>query len=583
MAASDISSITISSIPEPKDEYSVNCRILNGTNGKFADHEIYCTIIGIDPRNNRWSYLNNSGEIQPISEGLNHAPDHLTKNGINYAKICFSIDSNRWLTIPKLNSGRMFLSCNSPIYIKTLDNGFVGPDINNPTDPNRNIYFDFIEFTINDHGYHGNITRVDAFGELASENREDLFRKFRHEMPNEFKSLADDQQPYRIIAPIHGSFKKGRENQNYFSSYTTEYTTQEILLCNGKLQENPKKASAINRHIDEHERNIHKYYQQSPANFYAKFWHDHSIHRLAYGFPYDDYNEQASYLQVNKPKGLIIRIGCGLQLLALPKNEEERPIFELLDEQPFVIILHLINTIINCTNSPINITQTNDDHFLSYPLFNCSMNNNNHTITFRIPLLTHSTCTIIEIDSFYSISNLYICLQGFNKTIENGKYELRDLYSCQYYSQMNHTISSNPYFDITITKVINRTESFNDNQIEKYSPLWIPLFKGKDITTKSIFKSQEYYKRYLHFSTKIIIQLIESEFFIQNHQQPIGRKFEILFHNILFLGVILELFSLTFLITKLILLPIIHFIYNHFIQFYFSIHCKSNNIQKTSI
>ncbi|CAF4047762.1 unnamed protein product, partial [Rotaria sp. Silwood1] len=33
------------------------------------------------------------------------------------------------------------------------------------------------------------------------------------------------------------------------------------------------------------------------------------IDGLAYGFPYDDYNNQASYLEVGDPKALIIRIG----------------------------------------------------------------------------------------------------------------------------------------------------------------------------------------------------------------------------------------------------------------------------------
>ena len=224
----------------------------------------------------------------------------------------------------------MFLGCGSPVYIKTFDDGFAGPDINNPTDPNRDVYFDFIEFTIDDSGYHGNTTRVDGFGfplqhrlvnkagnydrvvgELASQSREDLFNSYRDEVQNEFRSLADVQQPYRIVAPIHGSFKNGGENENYFASYTSEYTTQEILLCNGRLQEDPINGSAINRHVlgDGDGRDISKYYREAPANFYAKFWHDHSIDNLAYGFPYDDVNEQAAYLEVNDPKGLIIRVG----------------------------------------------------------------------------------------------------------------------------------------------------------------------------------------------------------------------------------------------------------------------------------
>ncbi|WP_039790882.1 beta-1,3-glucanase family protein, partial [Paenibacillus riograndensis] len=54
--------------------------------------------------------------------------------------------------------------------------------------------------------------------------------------------------------------------------------------------------------------NVANYYKAAPANYYAKFWHDHSINGLAYGFPYDDVNGQAAYLEVGDPKGLIIRV-----------------------------------------------------------------------------------------------------------------------------------------------------------------------------------------------------------------------------------------------------------------------------------
>ncbi|CAF1403307.1 unnamed protein product [Adineta ricciae] len=225
----------------------------------------------------------------------------------------------------------------------------------------------------------------------------------------------------------------------------------------------------------------------------------------------------------------------GLQLLALPKSDEERPIFDLLDEQQFTIVINLINTIIDCTSSILNLKQVNN-HFFVTPSYNCSRNETSSTLTFQIQSLTHFAHTIIEIESVLSISTLQICLQGSNKTIENGKYEIRMLFPCQFYSDVNHTISSTPHFDIILTKVINQTEAIDDSQTRKYSGLWIPLFKGKDVTTKGIFRLENNYQRYSRLTTRITIQLVESEFFIQNYQEPIARKFEILFHNFLFLA-----------------------------------------------
>jgi hypothetical protein len=55
----------------------------------------------------------------------------------------------------------------------------------------------------------------------------------------------DIQQPYRILAPVHGPFKDGGQYANYFAPYTTAYTTQEIFLCNGKLAEDPLNGALV--------------------------------------------------------------------------------------------------------------------------------------------------------------------------------------------------------------------------------------------------------------------------------------------------------------------------------------------------
>lgn len=325
-----IYSIAASSIPSPSGNGSVNVKVMNGTNGAFADNQIYWGVIGKNPATGQWCYLDLNGNLIPISNALNDAAGHLTKNGVNYANIYHKVSDASWVNLPKIISGRMFLSVGGPCYIKTYNDGFAGPDINNPTDPNKDIYFDFVEFTVDDAGYHGNTTRVDGFGfpiqhrlvnksgnydrtvgEFESETRAGLFTKYVNEVPNEFKELGTLQAPYRIVAPIHGSFKAGGANGNYFAGYSS-YSTQDILLGTNGLQQNPQICAAINRHVYTDSANWNNpsaYYKAAPANYYAKFWHDHSIDGLAYGFCYDDVNTQAAYLEVGDPKGLIIRVG----------------------------------------------------------------------------------------------------------------------------------------------------------------------------------------------------------------------------------------------------------------------------------
>lgn len=41
--------------------------------------------------------------------------------------------------------------------------GFAGPDLNNASDPNADVLFEFIEFTITNKEYWGNTSRVDFY------------------------------------------------------------------------------------------------------------------------------------------------------------------------------------------------------------------------------------------------------------------------------------------------------------------------------------------------------------------------------------------------------------------------------------
>lgn len=61
-----------------------------------------------------------------------------------------------------------------------------------------------------------------------------------------------------------------------------------------------------------------KYYLHSPCNHYAKFWHQEGIrvNQLAYGFAYDDVNEQSSTMHSPNPSGFKIVFGGYVSLTA---------------------------------------------------------------------------------------------------------------------------------------------------------------------------------------------------------------------------------------------------------------------------
>ena len=117
----------------------------------------------------------------------------------------------------------MYLSYGSPVYITfnmAADGrvGYAGPDLNNTSDPNQDVLFEFAEFTVTGREYWGNTTRVDFFsfpmvtrlyGTGGFDNRPgdyptydkvvgdvgtrtDIFNSFKNNAPAAWKTLVDE-------------------------------------------------------------------------------------------------------------------------------------------------------------------------------------------------------------------------------------------------------------------------------------------------------------------------------------------------------------------------------------------------------
>src|SRR5579859_105410 len=252
---------------------------LNKTNGKYPDSQVY------------WSF---NGTTQ-------------------------SIANQKYFDMPANSSGRMYFYLGAP----------------------NSQYQDFIEFTIGPAQFNGNTTRVDGFGlKLAIrlhtkdgidqavgedettflEDRSVTFQKFINEVPTEFQHLAQISAPFSIPAPAHGAdtaFLPGGQYGTYFDAYAASVgstaKTADIFGCSNSLATNSPLCSALNRHVAQLAQTQWAtpslFYQAAPANYYARFWHNHDIGGLAYGFPYDDYGNQASYMSQPNPQWMQVAIG----------------------------------------------------------------------------------------------------------------------------------------------------------------------------------------------------------------------------------------------------------------------------------
>jgi len=264
-----------STIPPAQNVLMV--KILNRTNGQYPDSQVF------------WSF---NGQVRSIAQ-------------------------QQYLDMPANSAGRMYFYLGAP----------------------NSQYFDFIEFTVSSTVFNGNTTRVDAFGlKLAmrlhahdgydvqvgedqatfAEPRATTFQRFIDAVPAEFKHLGQVQAPFRIPSPGNSSvFRPGGASANYFTSYAASVgvtaSTADIFGCAGSLANQPGMCSALNRHVAHRPQSEWStpslYYQAAPANYYSKFWHDRAINRLSYGFPYDDYANQSSFISHGNPQYLLVAVG----------------------------------------------------------------------------------------------------------------------------------------------------------------------------------------------------------------------------------------------------------------------------------
>jgi len=354
----------------------MTCQFINNTNGQYQNNQIYVLVIALNS-NGRFCHLDSNGNMIECNPG---------ENGSNYSIPLSSINGLQFP--PTMISGRLYVSLGSPLDIPIIDigNGQVGivyPNIENPTDPNLNKTFDWIEFNLQNGTIFCNTTQVDIFGiplilrlydnfnssyilngEVGiTHTAETIFNLWNSNVPSEFLHLL---QGNRIVAPIHGNFAAGKTYSSYFDSYinsvwqqytnndlvinippktytgrvggdnrlafttpgdpnvyyVSKPTTQDVFMGAGALASGNSVELALeaiicagfNRHvIDDASKlnNPNEYYKSAPANFYSKFWHDVSINNKAYGFCYDDVNDQSTTLVSTNPRGMVIVIGGG--------------------------------------------------------------------------------------------------------------------------------------------------------------------------------------------------------------------------------------------------------------------------------
>jgi hypothetical protein len=123
---------------------------------------------------------------------------------------------------------------------------------------------------------------------------------------------------------------------------------------------------------------------------------------------------------------------------------------------------------------------------------------------------------------------------------------------------LDQVLAPSTLFSLELTQIVNRTAPMDSNGLATYSAIWSSSFS---VNTDELFSEETRYTLFQRTYTNVTVTIDESIFYVSNVQEPIARHTEIIFHNLLFTIVVLELFGLFFLLIKLLLVPLFHTIF----------------------
>ena len=314
----------------------LTCQFVN--NSGYPNNQVYILVLARDASGTQ-CYLNAAGAMVPVAGGQNTSMYSMTLaafTGLQFP--------------PVMTAGRLWISYGAPLNMATFAGGGIAqPNLGNPGDPNINTLFDWMEFTVGGGQIFCNTTQVDMFGipytmDLYDDNGGGYSLNSTRGIPYCYSDVVSQYQafmnaipgagifnslvgPVRIVAPGHGSFAAGQPYGNYYDAYINSLwsgpfrpagvgqpSTQDVFGAGGPLATQAQVDASINRHVLDQPGNANNpaaYYQSGPANYYAEFWHHINLSNLAYGFPYDDANNQSSLQVSSHPRGLVINLsGC---------------------------------------------------------------------------------------------------------------------------------------------------------------------------------------------------------------------------------------------------------------------------------
>ena len=235
-----------------------------------------------------------------------------------------------------------------------------------------------------------------------------------------------------------------------------------------------------------------------------------------------------------------------VQSLAIPLTAADQKMFDLLNNQQFFLNVDFINTAISC--AAVSSEALLGTTWTAIRWSSCGNINFTLSLTVKLPY-QHISVRIYIADS-KTIGAIRIGL--FGEKDECGSYSLKQLKFYQSFFNIGQILARNLPIAVSLTKVVNETLSIDGDE-SAFGGIYIPTFT---VDPKSLFFDADQFVRSTLTLTTLSLELSETPYYVKNLQQPIAKPSEIIFQNLLFITVCLELFGLLFLSYKLIFKPL---------------------------
>ena len=232
------------------------------------------------------------------------------------------------------------------------------------------------------------------------------------------------------------------------------------------------------------------------------------------------------------------KFSSSLQLLSTRKHDEEKPIFDLLDNQNITLTVEFISTGFQCSSVSLHqILARGQSQLIS--AYNCSYDQDDDILTVSSVLPQHLVTIHVSLGGPFVVGGLRVCLSGLDSTTADGRYKVQSLDFCHFVYTPDQVLSVNAVTNIEMTKIINRTaaNSVNAESRETFSGIWLPTWTTDK---SSLWDSHLYtsagdeYRRSLNWRLSLLVQMHQSKFYMNNAQEPIARGYEIVFKTFLF-------------------------------------------------